>query len=149
MNLSKITASLLTLTTVAASPIAALAQSGNQTRVSQCNQIIAIANTAVRDAKALTNSTEASSSETMLRAANVMESAAVKLENLSIIDQRLQGYQSRFVTMYRQTSRATSNFVTAYNQQNRSEAESALQALQAATSPEKQLVADISNYCTR
>jgi hypothetical protein len=43
MTLSKITASLLTLTTVAASPVAALAQSGNQTRVSQCNQIIAIA----------------------------------------------------------------------------------------------------------
>ena len=109
MNLSKITASLLTLTTVAALPIAALAQSGNQTRVSQCNQIIAIANAVVMDAKALTNSTEASSSETMLRAANVMESAAVKLENLSIIDQSLQGYQSRFVRMYRQTSRATSN----------------------------------------
>jgi len=86
MTLKKITASLLTLTTVATLPIAALAQSGNQTRVSQCHQIIAIANTAVRDAKALTNSTEASSPETMLRAANVMESAAVKLENLSIID---------------------------------------------------------------
>ena len=39
--------------------------------------------------------------------------------------------------------------VTAYNQQNRSEAESALQALQVATSPEKQLVADINNYCAR
>src|SRR5919202_693810 len=93
MNLKKITASLLTLATVAASPVAALAQEANQTKISQCNQIIAIANTAVRDAKALTNGGQASSSEAMLGAANAMDSVARQLENLSITDQRLQGYR--------------------------------------------------------
>jgi hypothetical protein len=51
--------------------------------------------------------------------------------------------------MYKETSKATRNFVDAYNRQNRSEAESAIQALQAATNPEKQLVADINNYCKK
>jgi hypothetical protein len=149
MNLKTITTSLLALATVAALPVATLAQSEGRSKTSQCNQIVAIANTAVTEAKAITNSGQSFSPEAMLRAANAMETAAVNLEKLSITDQRLQSYRQQFASMYRQTGTATRNFVTAFNQRNRPEAESALQALQDATGPEKQLVADINNYCTR
>lgn len=148
MNLKKTTASLLTLAIATALPVTALAQSSNQTKVVQCNRIITITNAAARNAKSATNGGQPSSPQTLLKVASIMDSSAHQLENLSIRDRRLQGYRSQFVKMYRQTSRATRNFVTAYNQHNRTAADSALQALQVAAKPEKQLVANINTYCT-
>ncbi len=121
----------------------------NQAKIAQCNQIIAITNEAVTNAKSINNNDNTSQDKAMLRVANFMDKAAVELEKISVTDKTLQGYQSRFVKMYKETSQATRNFVTAYNSRNRPEAESAIQALQAATSPEKQLVADINNYCNK
>ncbi len=149
MNLKKVTASLLTLGSIAGSPIAVLAQPANSTKISQCNQIIRITNEAVRETKQFTNGGQASNPALMLRAANALDSATAKLEKVSLTDQTLKGYQSRFIRMYRQTSLATRNFVTAYNRHNRTAAESALRAIQVATAPENQLVADINNYCAR
>jgi phosphate uptake regulator len=83
----------------------------------------------------------------MLKAAEAMESAARQLETLSITDQRLQSYRLRYVNIYRQTGSATRDFITAYERRDPDEARIALQALQVATSPEKQLVAEINNYC--
>lgn len=148
MNSKKITASLL-IATVTASPVAALAQSGNQAKVIQCNRIITITNTAARNAKMVSNGEQPSSPQRLLLVANIMDSSARQLENLSIRDRRLQGYRSQFVKMYRQTSKATRNFVTAYNQHNQAAADSALRTLQSAASPEKQLVTNINKYCTR
>jgi hypothetical protein len=147
MNLKKISTSLLTLTTVAALPVSTSAQAVNQTKISQCNQIIAIANLAIKDTNALTNTEQASSPREMLKAAEAMESAARQLESLSITDQRLQSYRLRYVNIYRQTGSATRDFLTAYERRDPDEARTAIQALQIATSPEKQLVADINNYC--
>ena len=149
MNLKKISTSLLTLTTVAALPVSTSAQAVNQTKISQCNQIIAIANQAVKDTNAITNREQASSPGDMLKAAEALESAARQLENLAIIDQRLQSYRLRYVNIYRQTSSATRDFLTAYERRDPDEARTAIQALQVATSPEKQLVSEINNYCTQ
>lgn len=149
MNLKKVTASLLTIATVAASPVAVVAQPANQTKISQCNQITKIANAAVTEAKQIANGGRASDLSAMLRAANTMDSAAIRMAKVTITDQTLKGYQSRFIRMYRQTSQATRNLVTAYNRRNRPAAESAIRALEAATAPEKQIVAGINNYCSR
>ena len=148
MNLKKVTASLLTLATVAASPVAAFAQSARPTKIYQCNQIIKIANEAVTEAKQVTNNGQASDPVLMLRAASAMDSAAASMARVSITDQTLKGYQSRFISMYRQTSQADRNFATAYNRGDRTAASSALRTLQAATAPERQLVSDINNYCS-
>jgi len=149
MKFNKITVTLLTLATVTMLPVVASAQSGNRTKIAQCNQIIRIANTAVRETKAITNSGQPSSPQAMLKAADAMDSAARQMENLSIADRTLQSYRSRFITMYRQTSKATRNFARAYNQKDREQSELALRDLQNATAPEKQIVADINTYCLK
>jgi hypothetical protein len=149
MRPGKIAATLLTLATIAAFPVSVFAQSANQTKIAQCNRIIAITNAAVRDAKQFTNNGQASDPKSMLLAADAMDSAAGKLQNLSIVDARLQAYKSRFVRMYRQTSQATQAFVVAFEKNDRLAAEAALTRLNGATSSEKPLVAEINKYCGR
>lgn len=140
---------IMSLTSVAFSVSAQQLPRNNQAKVTQCNQIIEITNETVSNAKSINNSPNTEQDKAMLRVANYMDSAVVKLEELAITDQTLKDYKSQFIKMYKETSQATRNFVDAYNRRNRSEAESAIQALQAATSPEKQLVADINNYCSK
>lgn len=131
-------------------PTPAIAQEAgqdHQTKASQCNQIIAIANEAVKDAKVVTNNGRSSDPDVLLRAAEYMDSHASKFERISLTDPKLQDYQSRFIITYKQTSIATRDFVTAFKAKNLSAAELALQALTITTREEKQLVDEINNYC--
>ena len=125
-----------------------LTVSCSESKVSQCNKIIKVANQAVTEAKSITNGGQASDSKAMLKAADAMEKASKDMEAIKVNDQKLQDYQTRFVTMYRDTSKATRDFVAAFKKKDRSAAETALTNLQKATTPEKQLVEGINVYCT-
>ena len=133
------------MSTFSSLPAAAVQESNldNHSKLSQCNQISGIANKAVNDAKNFGNSGNPSDTGNLLIAADYMDYHAKKLEGIAIADPILQSYQSRFVKMYKDTSQATRDLVIAVNSKNRTEAEFALQALQAATSVEDQLVKDI------
>lgn len=118
-----------------------------QSKVFQCNQISLIVNEAVRDINNVSSNSNVSDNKNLLIAANKMDDHAQKLEAVAIADSILQGYKSRFARMYKDTSKATSNLVIAFNNQDREQVELAMQALQAATSLEEQLVKDINDYC--
>lgn len=124
-----------------------LTVSCSESKVSQCNKIIKVANQAVSEAKSITNGGQASDPKAMLKAAAAMEKASKEMGDIKVNDEKLQDYQSRFVNMYRDTSKATRDFVAAFQKKDRSAAEAALTNLQKATIPEKQLVDDINNYC--
>lgn len=135
---------LLSFTTA----ISLLAVSCAESKVSQCNKIIKVANEAVSQAKTVTRGGQASDPKAMLKAAEAMEKASKEMEAIKVNDAKLQGYQTGFIKMYRDTSKATRDFVKAFEKKDRSSAETALTNLQQSTKPEKQLVADINTYCS-
>ncbi|MGB5960217.1 MAG: hypothetical protein WBG73_06120 [Coleofasciculaceae cyanobacterium] len=117
-------------------------------KISQCNKIIKIANDAVSQAKTVTNGGQASDPKSMLQAAEAMEKASKQMTDIPVNDPKLKDYQTGFVKMYGDTSKATRDFVKAFEKKDRSAAERALTSLQQATLPEKQLVTDINTYCS-
>ncbi|HEY9797328.1 MAG TPA: hypothetical protein V6D30_16915 [Leptolyngbyaceae cyanobacterium] len=131
-----------------AAVISLLTVSCTESKVSQCNKIIQVANTAVSEAKAVTNGGQASDPKAMLKAADAMEKASQEMKAIEVKDEKLQDYKAGFINMYRDTSKATRDFITAFEKKNRPAAETALTNLQQATVPEKQLVADINTYCS-
>jgi selenophosphate synthetase-related protein len=120
----------------------------SESKVSQCNKIIKVANEAVKEAKSVTNGGQASDPKAMLKAANAMEKASIEMKAINLRDQKLKDYQAGFISMYSDTSKATRDFVAAFEKKDRRSAEAALTNLQQATTPEKQLVADINSYCS-
>jgi phosphate uptake regulator len=128
--------------------VSVLAIGCTQSKVSQCNKIIQIANEAVSEAKSVTNSGQTSDPQAMLEAADAMEKASQDMEAIDVRDETLQDYQAGFINMYQNTSQATRDFVTAFEKKDRSAAEAALTNLQQATTPEQQLVEDINTYCS-
>lgn len=128
--------------------ISLLATSCAESKISQCNKIIQVANTAVSEAKAVTNGGQASDPKAMLKAADAMEKASQEMNVIEVKDAKLQDYKAAFISMYRDTSKATRDFITAFEKKDRPAAEVALKNLQQATVPEKQLVTDINSYCS-
>ncbi|MBE9125158.1 hypothetical protein IQ257_07640 [Coleofasciculus sp. LEGE 07092] len=137
----------LILVTVTAA-VSLLTVSCRESKVSQCNKIIQVANKAVSEAKTVTNGGQTSNPQAMLQAADAMEKASAEMQAIDVKDAKLQDYQIGFVNMYRDTSDATRNFVTAFEKKDRSGAEAALTDLQQATTPEKQLVDELNTYCS-
>jgi hypothetical protein len=128
--------------------IGLLTASCSESKISQCNRIIKIANEAVSQAKTVTNGGQASDPKAMLQAAEAMEKASKQMTDIPVNDLKLKDYQTGFVKMYRDTSKATRDFVKAFEKKDRPAAERALTSLQQATIPEKQLVTDINTYCS-
>jgi hypothetical protein len=128
--------------------IALVGSACGQSRIEQCNNIIQIANEAVNEAKQLTNGGQTNDPQAMVEAADAMEQAAQDMEALELVDPTLQDYRQGFIAMYEETSAATREFVTAFEQKDRPAAEAALSRLQRATNPEEELVQGINEYCT-
>src|SRR5919202_2439445 len=91
-----------------------LTVSCSESKVSQCNKIIKVANQAVTEAKSITNGGQASDPKAMLKAADAMEKASTEMKALNVKDAKLRDYQAGFIKMYGDTSKATRNFVTAF-----------------------------------
>jgi hypothetical protein len=128
--------------------ISLLTISCSESKVSQCNKIREVANEAVSKAKSVTKDDQANDPKAMLKAADAMEKASQEMKAIDVKDAKLKDYQAGFISMYRDTSKATRDYVVAFEKKNRPAAEAALTNLQQATTPEKQLVRDINKYCS-
>jgi len=125
-----------------------LSVSCGDTRIQECNQIIQVANKVVTKANELVNDGKLSNPQMVLQTADAMDKASQEMEAIEIKDEQLQNYQAGFASMYRDTSQATRDFVTASEKKDRQGAEMASTKLQKATASEKQLVTDINTYCS-
>ncbi|MGQ4648248.1 hypothetical protein [Lyngbya aestuarii] len=119
-----------------------------ESKISQCNKIIQVANKAVSEAKSVTKGGQTSDPQAMLQAAEAMDKASQQMTTIEVRDEKLQDYQTGFTNMYRDTSKATRDFVEAFRREDRPAAEAALSNLQQATNPERQLVEEINTYCS-
>lgn len=127
--------------------LALLTASCSESKVSQCNRIIKIANEAVSQAKTVPNSGQERNPKATLLAAETIEKASKRMTDIPVDDPKLKDYQAGFAKMYRDTSKATRDFVSAFEKKDRPAAEKALTNLQQATAPEKQLITEIETYC--
>lgn len=118
-----------------------------ENQISQCNRLIEVANRAVTDVQAVTRSATPQDVEAMQTIADTADRASAEMQAIELRDEQLKSYQTRFVTMYSETSRATRALIAAVNQQDGAAAETAYSALQSATSQEGALVTEVNTYC--
>ncbi|MBD2464711.1 hypothetical protein H6G89_27280 [Oscillatoria sp. FACHB-1407] len=127
--------------------VSVLAASCGESKVSQCNKLIEVANKAVSDVQAITTSANPQDVNAMTQIAETADQARASMEALELSDESLQAFKQRFVTMYADTSKATRDLVTAVNANNSQGAEAAYTALQTATDQETPLVNEVNTYC--
>lgn len=127
--------------------ISLLFVSCGESKVSQCQKIVKVANQAVNDAKAITNGGQTNNPDAMLKAADTMDKAAQEMQAIKLSDDKLKEYQAGFIKMYRDLGSATRSFVTALKNKDRPAVDATLKNLNQAIVPEPNLVNGLNNYC--
>ena len=136
------------LSTLAVAGAGLLAASCGPSKVSQCNELIQVINTAVTEVQSVTQSPEASTNpEALVQIADTADRAVEQMQAVELQDEQLLEYQQSFITMYQDTSAASRAIYTASQNQDLEAAQAALGQLQAATAPEPGLVNDVNAYC--
>lgn len=127
--------------------LASLISSCSESKVSQCNKLIEIANRAVSGVREVSENPKPDSIESMNRIADVANAAKAEMEGLQLSDPQLKDYKTRFITMYTDTNQATRDLVAAADKKDATAAQQAFEALQTATSQEGPLVNEVNAYC--
>jgi predicted translin family RNA/ssDNA-binding protein len=117
-------------------------------KASQCNKIIKVANQVASKATAVINNGQRDNAKETLEATDAMEKASKEMAALTLKDEKLKNYQTRYIKMYGEISKSTRDFIGAYEKKDRPAAEKALKKLDEAASQEPKLVDEINIYCT-
>lgn len=151
-------------------PISAIVVAGifaascSENKLSQCKELIDVANQVVTDVQTVAQnaSTTSSASTTSTtdsanngpdsvavinKVAEAAEKARINMEALKLEDETLKNYQSQYAAMYTEINQTTRDMLAAAEAKNREAGKDAYDAFRAATSREETLVQEINEYC--
>lgn len=148
-----------------------LAVSCSESKLSQCGEIINVANQVVTDvqtvaqnASATTSTTSSPASSTTAaspapassspdsvavinKVAESAEKARINMEGLKLTDETLKGFQAQYAAMYTEINQTTRDMLAAAEAKDREAGKEAYEAFRAATSREEALVQGVNDYC--
>jgi ribosomal protein L18 len=118
-------------------------------KVSQCQQIIKIANRVVTETKDLTLSDRPTENElnNWLNAAKILGQASQKIKSLNIKDAHLVNYQDSFADIYKTNSEATYEIVEAIKNRDIAIVKTAQEKVKKAGKLEQEIGTKFNNYC--
>lgn len=135
------------LSTTAA--IALLVTGCGESKVTQCNKIVKIANQAATIGQEFgKNPKPQQGSKSLTEVAGQIDQVASDMKAVEVKDEKLQGFQGRFITLYQDTSKALRNAAGAWDKKNFKAATGFLVDLKKSTSKETAIVQEINSYCS-
>ncbi|AFY32710.1 hypothetical protein [Calothrix sp. PCC 7507] len=133
----------------ATTAIAFLFAGCGESKVAQCNKIVKVSNQAVTAGQEFGNNPQPKKgSKALTEAANKIEQITKDMQALEIKDEKLQGYQGRFLKLYENTSKGLKDTAAALDKKNLAEANRSLASLKKGSSEEAALVKEINSYCS-
>jgi hypothetical protein len=120
-----------------------------ESKVSQCNKIIKVANQAATVSQEFgKNPRPEKGSKSLTDVASKLDLASNEMKALEIKDEKLQGFQQGFLKLYQDASQGLKDTAAALDKKNFSAANSSLIKLKKSTQSESTLVKEINTYCT-
>lgn len=120
----------------------------SESKVAQCNKLSAIVNQAAREAQATDQNPRGDRLAELKKNANSLDRYAEELAAVSLQDATLKGFQSRFIKMYQQTSKASLDLVNAFESKNIAAGSQAIKQWQQSSTQENALVDEVNQYCS-
>lgn len=136
---------ILSVTTAIALMFAACGES----KVAQCNKIIKVANQASTLGQEFgKNPNPAKGSKALTELAGKIDPLAQEMKALEVKDEKLQGFQGRFLALYQDISKELNNAAAAIDKKNLPAAKNFLVSLQKSSQEESSIVKEINSYCS-
>ncbi|MEH2251077.1 hypothetical protein [Nostoc sp.] len=120
-----------------------------ESKVAQCNKVINVANQASTLGQEFSkNPHPAKGSKALTELAGKIDPLAKEMKALEIKDEKLQGFQGRFLTLYQDISKELNNAATAIDKKNLPAAKGFLVSLKESSTQESSIVSEINSYCS-
>lgn len=117
-----------------------------ESKVAQCNKIIGVANKATTEVQKTSQNQSAKIDQLGVMAAS-LDTYAKEMSAIEVKDEKLKGFQGRFVQMYQQMSTSSKTLIDAAKQKKASAAQGALAELKKSVGLEQPLVNEVNQYC--
>ncbi|NJO39137.1 MAG: hypothetical protein HC769_08490 [Cyanobacteria bacterium CRU_2_1] len=131
-----------------------LVASCSESKLSQCKQLIDVANqvvtnvqTVAQNASSTTNPSD--SLAVINKVAEAADQAKTDMESLQLSDENLKGFQTRYAAMYAEIGETTRDMLSAAQSKDTQAGKNAYNEFKAATSQEGSLVNEINAYCAQ
>ncbi|MBD2341061.1 hypothetical protein H6G64_29250 [Calothrix sp. FACHB-156] len=134
----------------ATAAIALLFTGCGESKVAQCNKIVKVANQAVtigQDFGKNPNNAK-TGSKALTEVAGKIDAITTEMKALEIKDEKLQGFQQRFTTLYQSTSQGLKDEAKALDKKDLAGAKRSLVTLKKNSTEESTLVKEINSYCS-
>lgn len=119
----------------------------SESKVSQCSQIVEIANRVVSEVGSVTQVSNPQDAVALKKIAGTVDQAVQQMQAVTLEDEQLQNYRDRFITMYADAGGAARAMATAIDQQDSPAYRQDYRDFQTATGRESALVAEVNRSC--
>jgi hypothetical protein len=121
----------------------------SESKVSQCNKLIDVANQAAEASKEFgANPQPEKGGKAFTEMADKIDGFTDSMEAIELSDEKLKGYQAEFVSMYKAASDGLRGGAVAFDKKDTDAMTKEMEAIQTATGGEAKLVSDINTYCS-
>ncbi|MBD1913209.1 MULTISPECIES: hypothetical protein [unclassified Leptolyngbya] len=121
----------------------------SETKVAQCNKMTAVANQAATLGQEFGQKAESSSDPSLLMdMAGQLDQLSNDMQAITLSDEKLQGFQTRFVELYKSADQGLRDEAAAIEKKDLPAMKQALNTIQAGQSQETALVSEFNSYCS-
>ncbi len=140
----------LSLTFLCFGIVAFMLTSCGDSRISQCNQLVAIVNKAAKEARDIDKMSQASQGDKtneLKKMTERFQQFAKEIDDIKLEDPDIKNFQKQFVSLYNQTSQSSQNLQDAIAKKNKSQVDNNLKAFGKVSTLEVKLVEEVNRYC--
>ena len=120
-----------------------------ETKVSQCNKVTAVANRAATLGQEFNQKAKSNSGpKVLLDMAGQIDQLGNDMQAITLSDEKLQGFQTRFVKLYNTTEQGLRDEAAAIAKKDMPAVKQALNTIQAGKNQETALVSEFNGYCS-
>jgi hypothetical protein len=121
---------------------------GCESKVSQCNKLIKVANDATTELKAMGKEQSSDKIAQMTQFATTLDKYAKDVRAVELKDEKLVGFKQRLGDLYATSGDASRSLVEAANKKDEAGLKSSLQKLMAGSTQETTIVGELNGYCS-
>lgn len=131
------------------SAIALLFAGCSESKVTQCNKIIKVANQAATLSQQFgKNSKSGKGSQALTELATKINQVGTQMKGVEVKDEKLKGFQERFLALYQNISKGLNDTAVAIDKKNIRDTNRFLVSLQKSSAEESTIVREINSYCS-
>ena len=118
-----------------------------ETKTTQCNKLNKIANAATTEMQETSKSKDPDKVAVLKKMSGSLDGYSKQVKELELKDDKLQGFQKRFVDLYQSVGKSSRELADAAGKKDMKAAQASLASMSTGASQETALISEVNQYC--